>query len=285
MPPEVDRLVVTLAPYRSGDSVVPGTLLAEVSGQPLVALDLSTPLYRDLRLGMSGPDVASLKSGLASLGYSVNPYGDEFDSTVVAALNSLYLSLGYLDHVTKKSTISSGDFIDVSASDLIVTHAARLNSVLGEDEPVLSMAAATKSVTVRVDIVAAEPLVVGAKVRVRIPGTSIRRRGVIDHISGFKQAADDDSVPGHDVRIRLEKTLAPTQSGAGFTATLRGRQRPLPAVPLTALRSAGSEQFVWRAEADEFAQVDVTVREEADGWALLQQSGGLQPGDEVRVLP
>ena len=57
----VDRLVLTASPKTVGSVVAPGELVAAVSGRPLLMLPSSVPLYRDIELGDSGPDVAALQ--------------------------------------------------------------------------------------------------------------------------------------------------------------------------------------------------------------------------------
>lgn len=60
------RAVVTALPVRNGGSVSAGTVVAEVSGRPVIVLSGSFPAYRDLRVGDQGADVRQLQRALQS---------------------------------------------------------------------------------------------------------------------------------------------------------------------------------------------------------------------------
>jgi HlyD family secretion protein len=66
-------VVVTDTPNRSGAVVTEGSVVIEVSGRPVVVLAGPVPMYRDLRPGSSGPDVAAVQAALERLGF---PAGD-----------------------------------------------------------------------------------------------------------------------------------------------------------------------------------------------------------------
>lgn len=87
--------VVTRAPKGPGDSLTSGEIALEVSGRPLIALDLPFALYRDLHPGDTGPDVSALQTALAGLGV----YGGKVDSIygqqTAESVKRLYTQLGY----------------------------------------------------------------------------------------------------------------------------------------------------------------------------------------------
>ncbi|WP_051433651.1 efflux RND transporter periplasmic adaptor subunit [Streptomyces niveus] len=88
--------VVTRLPVKAGGPVKAGQVLLEVSGRPVVALEGPLPMYRDLKPGGRGDDVAQLQSALASLGHSTA--GDEsgyFGRRTKAAVSALYESVGH----------------------------------------------------------------------------------------------------------------------------------------------------------------------------------------------
>lgn len=91
---DVDRLVLTATPKAIGNVVTPGQLVAAVSGRPLLLLPSSVPLYRDIELGDSGPDVTALHTALASFGYTVSST-DTFDMSTRHALIDWYKAAGY----------------------------------------------------------------------------------------------------------------------------------------------------------------------------------------------
>jgi peptidoglycan hydrolase-like protein with peptidoglycan-binding domain len=68
--------VVTRRVLHADDRISSGDLVAEVSGQSIVALALPYVLYRDLHPGETGPDVTALQAELKRLGfYSGTPDG------------------------------------------------------------------------------------------------------------------------------------------------------------------------------------------------------------------
>ncbi|MEU5287874.1 peptidoglycan-binding protein [Streptomyces sp. CA-278952] len=94
--PDAGAPVVTRLPVKAKEALKPGQLLLEVSGRPVIALQGSLPMYRDLKPGASGDDVAQLQKGLAALGHATT--GDTrgyFGAGTKAAVSALYEDLGY----------------------------------------------------------------------------------------------------------------------------------------------------------------------------------------------
>lgn len=87
--------VVTGAPLHTGSAVVPGQMLVEVNGRPIIGLALAVPLYRDIGPGASGPDVASLQAALTTLGFDA-PAAEagSFGPGSQAAVRALFESVG-----------------------------------------------------------------------------------------------------------------------------------------------------------------------------------------------
>jgi hypothetical protein len=82
----------------SGDQVGCGGVLYRVNNQPVVLLCGTTPAYRSLSKGDSGPDVAELNANLVDLGYAtraqLDPSSDFFSTATAAALQKLQARLG-----------------------------------------------------------------------------------------------------------------------------------------------------------------------------------------------
>ncbi|MCX5534280.1 peptidoglycan-binding protein [Streptomyces sp. NBC_00006] len=90
------RSVVTKAPKPVGSKVVAGQVIAEISGRPVFALKGKVPVYRDLKSGATGDDVAQLQSALAQLGHASSPDArGTFGSGTRHALAAFYTSIGY----------------------------------------------------------------------------------------------------------------------------------------------------------------------------------------------
>lgn len=88
--------VVTKLPLRAGDPVAAGQLLAEVSGRPVFTLKGTLPVYRDLKPGTTGDDVAQLQQALRELGHGTgaDPKG-VFGAGTKTALAARYKAIGY----------------------------------------------------------------------------------------------------------------------------------------------------------------------------------------------
>jgi Putative peptidoglycan binding domain len=91
------RGVLTALPS-PGQVIRQGQVLYRVAGQPVVLLDGSTPAYRTLTRGDTGPDVRQLNTDLVTLRYAtrsaLDPTSDYFGSETADALKRLQAHLG-----------------------------------------------------------------------------------------------------------------------------------------------------------------------------------------------
>ena len=82
----------------AGDRVGCGGVLFRVNDTPVLLLCGSTPAYRSLSQGASGPDVVELNANLVHLGYAtrarLDPSSDRFGSETASALAQLQARLG-----------------------------------------------------------------------------------------------------------------------------------------------------------------------------------------------
>ncbi|WP_037841288.1 HlyD family efflux transporter periplasmic adaptor subunit [Streptomyces sp. NRRL WC-3549] len=88
--------VITKIAAQAGAEVKQGQVLLEVAGRPVFALKGTVPVYRDLRPGATGKDVAQLQKALRGLGYGTegDPEGT-FGTGTKGALTAFYASIGY----------------------------------------------------------------------------------------------------------------------------------------------------------------------------------------------
>ena len=87
--------VVTGRLPKVGAVVKPLSVLLEISGRPMIVLPGKLPAYRDLSVGLSGPDVAQLKRALASVGIDAGSGRAVYDADTAAAVGKLYRRAGY----------------------------------------------------------------------------------------------------------------------------------------------------------------------------------------------
>ena len=101
-PDGVATALASKIPVKTGDEVKPGTVLLEVSGRPMIALEGDVPAYRDLKEGDTGPDVEQLQLALQQI-YGT-PKTGTFDSRTASDVKKLYDHAGY-DHAVESEEI------------------------------------------------------------------------------------------------------------------------------------------------------------------------------------
>lgn len=94
-PRNAERSVVSAVRVQQGQEVVPGKVLLEVAGRPLVALPGDTPAFRDLRPGTTGKDVTQLQKALKALGFDPKDSDGVLGPGTKRALTAYYDGLGY----------------------------------------------------------------------------------------------------------------------------------------------------------------------------------------------
>ena len=87
--------IVTRMPVHAGSRLIEGRAVAEIAGQPTIVLRGTIPMYRDLRRGAQGGDVAQLQQALERLGYTVNDSPSRFGVDTAAAAVALFRARGY----------------------------------------------------------------------------------------------------------------------------------------------------------------------------------------------
>lgn len=93
---EASAPVVTKLRVKAGERFESGQVLLEVSGRPVFALPGRLPVYRDLKPGMDGDDVAQLQAALGRMGHGTGKDREgHFGVGTKTALSAFYASLGY----------------------------------------------------------------------------------------------------------------------------------------------------------------------------------------------
>lgn len=91
-----ERPVVTGRVPEAGDELKAGDVALEVAGRPVIVLPGALPAYRDLRVGLRGPDVTELKKALAGFDlWAGDPGTDVYDADTAIAVGALYDRVGY----------------------------------------------------------------------------------------------------------------------------------------------------------------------------------------------
>jgi len=89
-----ERLIVTQT-VEAGATLDEGDMVVEVVGRPVMLLVGEIPMYRDLRPGSSGDDVAQLEEALSRLGFFEGAPNASWDDATGSAVAAWYEEAGY----------------------------------------------------------------------------------------------------------------------------------------------------------------------------------------------
>ena len=300
----IDRLVLTATAKTVGSVVVPGELLAAVSGRPLLVLPSGVPLYRDIELGDSGPDVAALHGALAGFGYAVSS-ADTFETGTQRALIDWYKAAGYEAPTSTPSpkAIKPGEvdshplstkqapdavvfrwkeFVQVPGDTGIIAAMAGNGSVLGEDGIIAQVKIADDSIVARADVVQSESFPVGGAVTVRAGSAVLETKVVL--VSDFLEGDQSkNEIPGKDITFAVPPGTQGFAADQSVTVTAGSAAAESLAVPLIAVRQEEGVPYVLLEKNGEPRRVNVKVMAQADGWAAIADMDVLAPGDEVKL--
>ena len=137
--------LVTGVPVKAGGQVVEGQAVVEVSGRPMLAIAGTVPVYRDLRPGLSGKDVAQLQAALGRLGFSGVETDGVFGPGTKAAVAGWYERLGY------KAPVTSADASTQLAAAQAAVVAAKKGLVDAQAALTLAKAPKPRSVLLQAD--------------------------------------------------------------------------------------------------------------------------------------
>jgi hypothetical protein len=294
----------------AGQVIAQGHVLYRVNDNPVVMLHGSTPAYRTLAAGMTGPDVAELNADLVALRYltsaQLDPRSAFFGSATTAAVEKLQATLG----VIRTGTLALGQAVFEPAAVRVTSVSAELGGRAQPGATVLQGTSTTRQVQLAVDASQQTGLSVRDKVTITLPNNrSIS--GVVSSVgavatcasssgsgsggsgSGSPAATGTDACSGSSTpTITVGVTpsdpaatgtwdQAPVQVGI-TTASVRGAL----VVPVTALLAQSSGgyavQVVSADQTNHLVEVSLGLFDDADGLVAVTGSG-LAPGQKVVV--
>ena len=192
--PEVpgDRpLVVTDTSVTAGDQLETGTLLATVSGHPIITFVTEVPFYRDLGVGDTGDDVGRLEDALARVDLIDEEPDTTFDTQTATAMTQLFREAG-LD--TSALTAGDADFLlsasqSVRPGSTVLEVLAEIGQRLQPDDAIVTIGGPQDGVACSVP--ASVRMSAGDKVDLQVGeetvGASVRSVGPIDEDTGMRQ--------------------------------------------------------------------------------------------------
>ena len=294
-----------------GQVISQGRVLYRVNDKPVVLLYGSTPAYRTLSAGSSGPDVAELKKDLVALHYATspefNPTSDYFGAATLAALEKLQAALG----VGQTGTLTLGQAVFEPTALRVISESALPGGRAEAGQTVMQGTSTAREVQVALDASQQTDVAVGNKVSITLPDdhttpgvvSSVGAVATCPSSSGSGGSNSSAAAPGTDTcssgssgsatpTITVDVTpshpaatgkwdQAPVNVGI-TTATVRDAL----VVPVAALlaRSDGgyAVEVVGTGARNDLVPVSLGLFDDADG--LVQVSGsGLAAGQRVVV--
>jgi len=153
----------------SGQVIRQGHVLYRVDDRPVVLLHGSTPAYRTLSAGASGPDVAELNADLVALGYAtraqLSPKSASFGPATTAALMKLQGTLG----VTENGTLTLGEVVFAPSAVRVTGVSAQLGGSAQAGETAMQGTSTVRQVQVALSASEQTTMAVGDKVSIVLP--------------------------------------------------------------------------------------------------------------------
>jgi hypothetical protein len=166
----------------------------------------STPVYRTLSSGASGPDVAELNADLVALGYAtrtqLSPRSASFGPATTAALQKLQGSVG----VARTGTLALGEAVFEPAAVRVTSVSAQLGGSAQPGETVMQGTSTIRLVQVALSASQQTTLAAGDKVRITLPDnrttpgvvSSVATVATCPSSSGTSGSSSSSAAPGTD---------------------------------------------------------------------------------------
>jgi peptidoglycan hydrolase-like protein with peptidoglycan-binding domain len=294
-----------------GHVIRQGHVLYRVDDRPVVLLHGSTPAYRTLSAGASGPDVAELNADLVALGYAtraqLSPKSATFGPATTTAVEKLQAALG----VTQNGTLTLGQVVFEPSAVRVTSLSAQLGGSTRAGETVMQGTSTIRQVQVALSASEQTTVAVGDKVSITLPDNRTTP-GVVSSVgavatcpssSGSGGSRPSSAAPGTDTcssggsgsgTPTVTVGVAPSHSAATGTwdqapvqvgITTDSAPNAL-VVPVTALlaRSVGgyAVEVVGAGARNHLVPVSLGLFDDAEGLVQVTASG-LAAGQEVVV--
>ncbi len=293
----------------AGQVVRQGDVLYRVNDSPVGLLYGSTPAYRTLSAGATGPDVTELNADLVALGYAprtqLAPSSSSFTSATTTALEKLQAALG----VPRTGILRLGQAVFEPVAVRVTSVPVQPGGSAQPGETVVQGTSTTRQVQVALDVSQQTSLAVGNKVTITLPNNQTTKgvvsavatvaacpssSGSVEPGSGSAASGTDTCASGSTPTITVDVTpsdpratgtwdQAPVQVGI-TTASVRGAL-VVPVTALLAQSTGGYSVEVVGAGTDagnHLVPVSLGLFDDADG--LVQITGpGLAAGQKVVV--
>lgn len=174
-----------------GDVIENGSVLAEISGRPVIALEGATPRYRSTVRNAAGPDIRQLEGALSAAGFDPGSADETFTWSDQEAISDLYEALGYAP--LKDSTgiwVPAGEIVFFPTLPLQV---ADVQLVLGQEAtgPLLSAASSIVEILGQLNRADAALVDLDSVVEVTIPELGFSTEAIVKEIGSSLNDSPD----------------------------------------------------------------------------------------------
>ena len=282
----------------AGQVIGCGHVLYRVANNPVVLLCGSTPAYRSISEGDSGPDVKELNANLVGLGYAsrsaLDPASDYFGAQTAGALEQLQNNLG----VDQTGSLDLGQAVFLPSPMRITNTTATPGTLAHPGAPVAQATSTSRQVQVDLDASQQSSIKVGEQALITLPDNhttpgTVTRIGTVASSSASGQGNSSGSGGGSgSTTIPVYITLKHANAAASLDqAPVQVQIRTAGVddaliVPVNALLArAGGGYAVETVDArgvHHLVPVALGLFDDADG--LVQVTGTtLHPGEHVVV--
>jgi uncharacterized protein (UPF0333 family) len=193
-----------------GDVIEPGDVLYAVGGLPVVLLTGSTPAYRTMVAGISGPDVQELNADMVAFGYApASLRGPIFSAVTAAAVMKLQAHLG----ATQTGVLTADDVVFLPSAARITAVSATLGAPAQPGATIATATSTTRQVVVALDATEQASVKVGDPVTITLPDTSTTP-GVVSTVGTVATAPADGGQEGQNSTPTIEVDVTPTDPTA-----------------------------------------------------------------------
>jgi peptidoglycan hydrolase-like protein with peptidoglycan-binding domain len=278
-----------------GQVISQGQALYRVDDSPVVLLYGSTPAYRSLSAGMTGPDVTELNADLVELGYAtpaqLSPTSASFGPATATALEALQAALG----VTQDGTLTLGQAVFEPTAVRVTTLAVQPGDSAQTGHPVLEGTSTARVVTIALDAAQQAAVNAGDHVVITLPDnsttpgmvTSVGTVAATAPASNGGRGASSSSTPTVTVEVQ---PVDPAATGSldqipvqvDITSEVVNSVLSVPVTAIVGKAGGGyAVEVVRTGGRRELVAVQLGLFDAAEG--RVQVEGELREGDQVVV--
>jgi peptidoglycan hydrolase-like protein with peptidoglycan-binding domain len=293
----------------TGQVIAQGHVLYRVDDRPVVLLHGSTPAYRALSPGTSGPDVAELNADLVALGYAtraeLSPKSASFGAATAAAVLKLQAAL----RMNPDSTLTLGQVVFEPSALRVTSVSAQLGGRAHAGGAVMQGTSTIRQVQVALSVAEQTTMAVGDKVSITLPDNRTTP-GVVSSVGAVAACPSSSAsgggpgpssaAPGTDVCASNSSTPTiavgvtpshPAYTGAwdqapvqvGITTASVSNALVVPVTALLAQSGGGySVEVVGAGTHNHLVPISLGLFDDADGLVQVTDSA-LVAGQEVVV--